>query len=61
MPEPNACRAAVLMSEWFKEHAWKAKRASHTERFRNTATRTISDLTFQDDHSVCIRKLIDHR
>jgi hypothetical protein len=27
------------MSEWLKEHAWKAKRATFTERRRNVSSR----------------------
>jgi hypothetical protein len=27
------------MSEWFKEHAWKAKSATLAEQHRNTSTR----------------------
>jgi hypothetical protein len=30
------------MSEWFKEHAWKAKRASSTEPLRRALTHTRS-------------------
>src|SRR2546425_10161542 len=30
------------MSEWLKEHAWKAKRASGTKRCRSTLTHTRS-------------------
>jgi hypothetical protein len=30
------------MPEWLKQHAWKAKRASGTERFRSTLTHTQS-------------------
>jgi small-conductance mechanosensitive channel len=30
------------MSEWLKEHAWKAKRTSSTKRFRSASTHTQS-------------------
>src|SRR5437879_2150335 len=30
------------MSEWLKEHAWKAKRASNTEPLRSASTHTRS-------------------
>jgi hypothetical protein len=30
------------MSEWLKEHAWKAKRASDIKRFRCVSTHTRS-------------------
>src|SRR6185436_6971908 len=40
------------MSEWFKEHAWKAKRGSSTKRVRSTLThRRSATLAFQNDHS----------
>jgi hypothetical protein len=33
------------MSEWLKEHAWKAKRVSHTKEHRNSSSRNrFSDL-----------------
>jgi len=45
------------MSEWLKEHAWKAKRASkHQAISKHPNAYAISDLTFQNDHSVCVRK-----
>jgi hypothetical protein len=39
------CKYLILngeMSEWFKEHAWKAKRASETEPLRRASTHTRS-------------------
>jgi hypothetical protein len=42
----TACNLLILkdgeMSEWFKEHAWKAKRATDTEPHRSVATHTRS-------------------
>ena len=41
------------MSEWLKEHAWKAKPSSDTERHRATPRHVnayaISELTLQND------------
>ena len=37
------------MSEWLKEHAWKAKRASDIKPLGSTLNaHAISDLTFQE-------------
>ena len=33
------------MSEWLKEHAWKAKRASHTEPLQSALTHTRSAIS----------------
>jgi hypothetical protein len=44
------------MSEWLKEHAWKAKRASDTEPLRSALTHKRSALILPNVHSVCVRK-----
>lgn len=41
------------MSEWLKEHAWKAIRASHTERLRHTLRRSPSATQSSETISPC--------
>jgi len=45
------------MAEWLKAHAWKAKRATDIYLTpKRVNAHAISDLTFQNDHAVCVRK-----
>jgi hypothetical protein len=51
--QPPACKLLIYkygeMSEWFKEHAWKAIRATCFEQQRNTSTRNqFNDFPQQD-------------
>jgi hypothetical protein len=56
----TARKLLILKGEMLERsirHAWKAKRASSTRRFpTHPNAYAISDLTFQHDHLVCVRK-----